>query len=279
MKYSTNELSKILNVSTNTIRRYEKMGYLGKERNEENGYRQFNSSDIEKLMYVSKYRKIGFSHEEILELFHKDISFVRNAYKRKMDELDEIILHYQGMRHMLRDDINMLETADKFGTDPFLYTCSSMLYVLYQKRGQLCTKENEDAIDWFMNAFVEFEYLYLFGKKDVIDDNLIYSEGVVVNKLTVRKYSKYNNEICGNVDSYEERECVMQFVKLPLLFWDETLYSQKEIKDILYNPCKRFIKNNGYELDGDVVGIKMGISKEDDKEYQYILMHFPVRKL
>ena len=38
MKYNTNDLSEILDVTTNTIRRFEEKGFLNPERNEQNGY-------------------------------------------------------------------------------------------------------------------------------------------------------------------------------------------------------------------------------------------------
>ena len=76
MKYTTNDLSRILDVSTNTIRRFEEKGYLGSGRDEQNGYRQFQNSDVEKLMYVGKYRKVGFGHKEISELLKEDIGSV-----------------------------------------------------------------------------------------------------------------------------------------------------------------------------------------------------------
>ena len=69
MEYTTNDLSKILDVSTNTIRRYEEKGFINSVRNEKNGYRQFDHVDVEKLMYTNKYRKAGFSQDNIAEMF------------------------------------------------------------------------------------------------------------------------------------------------------------------------------------------------------------------
>ena len=66
MKYTTSELAKILGVSGNTIRRFDEKGYLSSKRSEENEYRQFDASDVEKLMYVMRYRREEMSHSGFL---------------------------------------------------------------------------------------------------------------------------------------------------------------------------------------------------------------------
>ncbi len=73
MKYNTNDLSQILDVTTNTIRRFEEKGFLNPERNEQNGYRAFDGGDLEKAIYVGRYRKIGFDHGDIANLFQENL--------------------------------------------------------------------------------------------------------------------------------------------------------------------------------------------------------------
>lgn len=46
MKYKISELAKLLGVSTNTVRRYEDMGYISAVRDEKSGYRYYNDDDI-----------------------------------------------------------------------------------------------------------------------------------------------------------------------------------------------------------------------------------------
>ena len=46
MRYKISELAKLLGVSTNTVRRYEDMGYISAVRDEKSGYRYNNDDDI-----------------------------------------------------------------------------------------------------------------------------------------------------------------------------------------------------------------------------------------
>ena len=61
MKYKISELAKLLGVSTNTVRRYEDMGYISAVRDEKSGYRYYNDDDIFSVMnaklHVILYRK------------------------------------------------------------------------------------------------------------------------------------------------------------------------------------------------------------------------------
>lgn len=64
-----NELEKILNVSRANIRFYEKEGLLNPER-KENGYREYDESEVVVLKKIIIYRKLGISIQNIKEIFH-----------------------------------------------------------------------------------------------------------------------------------------------------------------------------------------------------------------
>lgn len=275
MKFSTNDLSKILGVSGNTIRRYEKMGHLGNVRNEYNGYREFNPADVEKLMYVSKYRKLDFSHKEISIIFDNDIKYTQEIFKNKMLEFENKINYLMSLMHMLKDDINLIERICEYGTAPFLFNCSAMNYIFYQINGNLCTKETGEDIEKFIKMCPEYEYMYYFNKNHIISGGLQYSEGIAANQLMTNKYQV---NMTDNIHLYEKRECVLQFIKLPLEFWDESIYSKEEIRVLLFSDSLKFMEENERFLDGDAIGIKLGISKENGEEFQYVLMHFPCSK-
>ena len=271
--YTPGDLSKLLNVSTNTIRRYDEKGYFNARRREENGYRTFGHADLEKLMYISKYRKVGFSHKDISQMLQQKLWQTAEdieAYKRN---LDAQIAQLQAYSHMLKDDIRMMQRARQYEAQMIEQDCSPMHYVLYQEKGKLCLDGEQGAVlRRFMDSCPEFKYIYLFAREDVLSGRLIWSEGVVANQLFT---AKYDVEITPLVQSYERRPCVMQFVRIPLHFMDETQISQEQLRGILYDNILTYMQGKGYELVGDVIGIKVGYSCEEGKEWQYLLLSFP----
>lgn len=276
MEYNTNDLSKILDVSTNTIRRFEGKGYLSADRNEQNGYRKFTHTDVEKLMYVAKYRKVGFSHEEIPEILQEDLETIIGRFRGKKDEIDAQIAHLQALSHMLKDDIMLMKRVEEYGSEVVEFTCSPFHYVLYQKRGKLCVSgEQAQALHHFMSTCTEFEYLYLFEQTDVETERMVYSEGVGANQ---RCTAKYGVNISKSVVSFERQPCILRFMRIPLDFKGEAERSPKEMFEYLFGPFKEYMKEHDLTVAGDALGLKIGYSKEEGKEWQYVLLHLPVEK-
>lgn len=276
MEYTTKDLSRILDVSTNTIRRFEGMGYLSSDRNEQNNYRKFTHSDVEKLMYVAKYRKVGFGHDDIGEILQGDLESAIERFQQKKDEIDAQIAHYQAVSHMLKDDIMLMKRVEEYGSDVIELECSPMHYVLYQKRGVLCEdKAQSKALHKFMSTCPEFEYIYLFEQKDMEAGKLVYSEGVAANQKFT---SKYNVDVSSPVESYERRPCILQFMRLPLYVKPEEYGSAQEMHQQLFGAFYDYMDKHDLVQAGDALGLKLGFAKEDDREWQYVLMHMPVEK-
>lgn len=275
MGYNTNDLSKILDVSTNTIRRFEGKGYLSADRNEQNGYRKFTHTDVEKLMYVAKYRKVGFSHEEIPEILQEDLDQITERFAVKKAEIDAQIAHLQALSHMLKDDIMLMKRVEEYGADVVEYLCSPFHYVLYQMRGKLCVSGAQaKALHHFMSTCTEFEYLYVFEQADVEARRMVYSEGVGANQ---RCTAKYGVEITPQVVPYAKQPCVLRFMRVPLDFRDRVEEAPEEMYEYMFGPFLEYMKAHNLEINGDALGLKIGYAKEEGKAWQYVLLHLPVR--
>lgn len=276
MEYTTNDLSRILDVSTNTIRRFGEMGYLSASRNEKNGYRRFDLSDVERLMYVGKYRKVGFGHEEIAKMLQEEIGDTLRRFEERKEELDRQIAHYKALSHMLKDDITLMRRISEYGSEMIERDCSPMHYVLYQKKGELCTGEQQgQALHRFMSTCPEFEYIYLFEKADVEAGRCVFSQGVAANQIFT---AKYEVDIAPPVELYERHSSIMKFIRLPLDFTDWKQLSEEELHGKLFGDFLDYMEANGLALAGDAIGLKIGYSRERDREWQYVLMSFPVDK-
>lgn len=274
MEYTTNDLSRILDVSTNTIRRFEEKGYLNAIRNTENGYRQFDSSGVEKLMYVGKYRRVGFSHKDIADLLQQDINSAKEFLAERKARLDAQIAEYKALSHMLKDDIALIERIHEYGSALFELECNPFHYVLYQKRGELCTEGDQGrGLHGFLASCPEYEYIYLFDRADVKARNLIWSAGVAANQLVT---GKYDVDTPPPVKAYERHLCLMRFMRVPLDFVNEEQMASDELKKLLFDDFSDYMDGHDYVPAGDMLALKIGFSREEDREWQYILIHFPV---
>ncbi len=78
------EISKKLRITTRAIRHYEEIGIIRSKRLE-NNYRYFDEVNVDKLKFLVRARKLGFSLEECKEL----IKLFQND-KRKSESVQKI---------------------------------------------------------------------------------------------------------------------------------------------------------------------------------------------
>jgi DNA-binding transcriptional MerR regulator len=62
------DLSKLVDISTKTIRYYEEIELLPPPRRAENGYRQYDQSDVERLRFIRRARSLDFALDDIMEI-------------------------------------------------------------------------------------------------------------------------------------------------------------------------------------------------------------------
>ena len=60
-----NQLSKLTNVLSKTIRYYEDVGLLPKAYRNSNGYREYGSTDVERLVFIRRCRELQIPLEQI----------------------------------------------------------------------------------------------------------------------------------------------------------------------------------------------------------------------
>ncbi len=67
------ELAKRGNVTAETVRHYTREGLLSPTRHPDNGYQLFSATDLERLHFIQRARKLGFSVAEIRDILaHAD---------------------------------------------------------------------------------------------------------------------------------------------------------------------------------------------------------------
>lgn len=67
-RYTIHEISKLLGISSDAIRLYEKEGLVSPTRDPHNGYRYYETSEIQRIMGIHLYRQLDVSIAEIRNL-------------------------------------------------------------------------------------------------------------------------------------------------------------------------------------------------------------------
>ncbi len=107
--YRIGELAKHCEVTTDTIRFYEKSGLLSQARRSESGYRLYIEADIAKVKFILRAKRTGFTLLEIAELLsirvdpqHHTCGEVKSIADDKIIELEQRIAELRRFQTSLK---------------------------------------------------------------------------------------------------------------------------------------------------------------------------------
>ncbi len=103
------DLAKTLNLSTDTLRFYEKHQLLTPAARSENGYRLYSSDEHHRLAFIISAKAVGFTLQEIKELLALEVkkdriscATVKSYVDEKIAQLNARIDNMQSMRNNLQ---------------------------------------------------------------------------------------------------------------------------------------------------------------------------------
>lgn len=270
MKLKINELSKVLGVTSMTLRRYEQHGYITPER-DASDYRWYNDRDIIKMVQIRLLRKCGFSHQDISEFMGSSVEKIREVSVKRLDEIDAEMKRLKYLRHWLKDNIQLIDNIAQIG-DGFVHMdCPPLRYVIYGTHIQLYKeKERLKTVNDFMYVVEEVQPMYILKNNDIFSDEPIPYRGLAVKEMDIPRLGI--EEIMENdkfIEIYPKMPCVYGIIAC-----EKTEESQfKAFKDFRIR-LEEYFDEKGLEVAGDVMGFILGVLGEGE----YYMMCVPYRE-
>lgn len=113
-KFLIGELSKLFNISTDTLRHYDKLDILKPQYNYKNNYRYYDIRSFFKLSRILFLKNLNISLSEIkMYLKNKNTNNLLILLKKKDEEISMKILHLMNLKNKITSKITLLETAHK----------------------------------------------------------------------------------------------------------------------------------------------------------------------
>ncbi len=109
-------LAKMAGVNIETIRYYEKQGILPEPDRSPSGYRQYDEETVNRIRFVKRAQKLGFSLSEIKQLLKlsegeiTDCDEVKDIALKKLDAIREKIINLQKLDSILS---NLVTQCDR----------------------------------------------------------------------------------------------------------------------------------------------------------------------
>lgn len=113
-KWTIGEMAKLFNVSTDTLRYYEKSGLLSSDRHQENGYRYYSYEALFVLMDILLFRNIGVAVKDIQPMVTTmDLGDMKQVLLRNDRLVEEKIQALISQRAMLAKIIAQYERCEQ----------------------------------------------------------------------------------------------------------------------------------------------------------------------
>src|SRR5512136_778801 len=114
--YQIGELSRLLELSTRTIRYYEEIGLLNSVKRIEGGKRVYTDKDFQRLKFITRLKHLGLTLSEMSEL--EDIYQIHRTNKRVLPRLLELLDNHalkidERINQLLRLKADVLEYQKK----------------------------------------------------------------------------------------------------------------------------------------------------------------------
>lgn len=276
MKYKISDLARLLDVSTNTVRRYEEQGYIQSDRDESSGYRYYNDDSIFGIIRAKLLRKYGFKHEELQEMEKYDIYQKIAAYEQRMSDMDEQIAYMTYLRHRIKDDCVLMKKASELD---IIYEkdCVEQIYVLFKEGTKLLLEpERLQKIHEFLYDVPEVQQIYIIPKAELDKGNFLLCSGWAVKAVHMERYNMTENRYTSR---YLKKRSVMGISKIPMSLEKLWEYSGEELKNLMMGKHLKYIQENNMRLAGDVIGIVITKAVEDGKDMIYLLLSIPIENM
>lgn len=259
MKYKVSDLSKVLGVTTNTIRRYEKEGFINSER-DKSDYRWYEEFDICKTAIIRLLIKCGFTHSEIKEMLDNNSDKITEICQNRLDEIDKEMSRLYFLRHWLKDNIQLFNTLEQIGEGFMTMKNPSLRYILYSKGDRLLNeKERLETINHFMYTIPEVQLIRLFKLEDIENHIFIPYNGWEMKEMDIKRLDV--EDIIKNnkfIEIYPSQQCLYGVLEIPAQYMNDAV-KLKEKRIEFFKKAAKYMDDNKMKASGDIMEIIVNV--------------------
>ncbi|MGF7056904.1 MerR family transcriptional regulator [Brassicibacter mesophilus] len=271
-KLSIGEFAKLINITTETLRYYDRINLLKPIKiDPKTGYRYYSILQYEKLGTIKELRQLGMSIDEIKKYFNnRNLKQSVNILKDKHDELIKKIKELQKLEKSIKEKIKHLQDISQVSDfeRTVIKEIEEREIVTYDK-----SIKNEIDLNY---AYLELENT-LKEIAPIVASNrygaIIKQEDIGLKKyqesVVIFLFIKDKENIDENhIKKIHKGTYACMYYKGNI--WDIEVHFKKMIE---------YIKKEGYRVYGDILQIvQIDISVTDKKEEELFEIQIPIKK-
>lgn len=125
VEFTIGRLATAANVNVETVRYYQKIGLIDEPQKPQQGYRKYSYATLEKIKFIRRAQKLGFSLQEIADLFelgNGQCKDVRIRAEEKCKKIEKQITDLQALKNTLTSLVSACNTGNDKQTCPIVET-------------------------------------------------------------------------------------------------------------------------------------------------------------
>lgn len=266
-KYTIGEISKLLGLSAQAIRYYEKKEIIVPDYCRESGYRYYNTWDFHMLLRARYYRGLGFSLEETAKILKSEnLEYAKEKLCEQEEKIKkEIILKMNLLKRIEKNKSAVADYQKEIGKfslriRPGIYRIKTQdnysLTCINKKTKNICT--------WTENASFLFSTA-VFPKEFIKNKNKNFSFGLGMEEEFFSFLGLEKNE---DVEYFPPCICIY------------TCISSRSGKTLTYENLEKafeYIKENNFEISGDIITQIFSMSKPENEYFNWHNVWIPVK--
>lgn len=266
MKYRIGDVSKILKISDQMIRYYEKCGVITPKRSGDGNYRYYTDMDIFQLFDAMRYKEWNINIAEISDLISNDYYDQLSFRLRQYEESVAKEIQYKTILKNRIEELRKKITSGKFNIGRYWADIIPEHYMYYMGvshgdeydisdlDGRMADQIYSSELISFFDVAVEYEqnngqWWYSIQKE--------YHDA-----LNIRDYGKYK--------VIPETLCLNTIVDMG---------EPGEFSEERYKPLLTYAKEHDLSINDHVNGVIIGRGMDNDRFCRLMLMNIPVRTL
>lgn len=261
-KYTIGEVSKLLGITPQTTRYYEKKHIIEPIYLENSKYRQYTTWDFHMLMRARYYRGLGFSLKETSDMLScEDVEVVKKRLIEQEKEIEKEIKFKLQLLNQIRKNYELMDNYQEI-EEKFSFKMRPGIYRINTQEGYslLECEEMKNMIGkWAEKA--PFLFSTAVFPKDGIEkgDKKFYFGLGIEEKFIEFLNLKVNNQ----VEYHPPTLCIHTCVKSR---------SGKTLSYEILDGVLKYVKENGFEVSGDIITQIFFMSKKENKS-EYFSWH------
>lgn len=272
-KYKIGEISKMLDVPVETIRFLEQKGLITPERSTDSGYRYYDIWDANQILDYKKYRKIGFSSKKTVEIVKSgNMNRLIDQLEDKRLEAIHLSQYYRFKALKLQNFQSVLSNTQQM-LGKYLIMNRPAHYSFYVRAYDqygihtFAPDTTKGAFDDFMEHYPFVEHIYRI-KQEWFQNPNQHHEAQFGFSMKKQWADAIGLENTSEMERTEPISSVFTIVRME----ERQLFSPELLQGTF-----QFMKENHFQLCGDITGIYLATVQEKGQNVRYLELWVPIK--